>query len=179
MKIASTILAPLLLLLGSGKVLADEPTAMGSQVGSHEERKEWWMSLSIDEQQELTALFYPEWYNTLSEDKRIAYAHTAQGIYDFLNSGADSRPDDHYVGFAPLMLRASFHGAGTYHTPTGTGGSNGGTIFHQSELADDGNACIAPAPMELFHLFHGHDLVPLSDAMVIAGVVSLDVMDVS
>ncbi|KAL3908695.1 MAG: hypothetical protein SGARI_002948 [Bacillariaceae sp.] len=152
------------------------PRGQGSAVGTPQDRELWWTSLSEPEQAKLVSLFDADWFeNGIDEEERIAYAYLAQGVYDFLNSGADSNPDDFYTGFAPLMLRASFHGAGTYHSASGTGGSNGGTIFQASELADEGNACIAGAPQELFQMFHG-GAVPLSDAMVIAGVVALDVM---
>ena len=149
----------------------------GTMVGTPQDRETWWTDLSDAEKHKLTSLFDAEWFaNDIDEEEQIAYAYMAQGIYDFLASGKDSNPDDFYVGFAPLMLRASFHGAGTYHHASGTGGSNGGTIFRSGELEDGQNSCIASAPAELFQLFHGHDLVPLSDAMVIAGVVALDFM---
>lgn len=140
----------------------------------------WWESLPEAQQTKLTSLFESNWFqNDIDEDKRIAYAYSAQQIYDFLATNKDSSPNDSYVGFAPLLLRASFHGAGSYTHATGTGGSNGGTIFNHAELADAQNGCIAGATTELFDLFHGQENVPLADTVVIAGVVALDSMDVS
>ena len=156
-----------------------QDSGKGSLVSTPQDREAWWMDLSDQEKHKLTSIFDADWFaNDIDEETQIAYAFMAQGIYDFLASGKDSNPDDFYTGFAPLMLRASFHGAGTYHHASGTGGSNGGTIFRDGELQDGGNACIASAPAELYQLFHGHDFVPLSDAMVIAGVVALDFMQV-
>ncbi|KAL3927984.1 MAG: hypothetical protein SGBAC_012853, partial [Bacillariaceae sp.] len=138
----------------------------------------WWESLPEAQQTKLTSLFESNWFqNDIDEDKRIAYAYSAQQIYDFLATNKDSSPNDSYVGFAPLLLRASFHGAGSYTHATGTGGSNGGTIFNHAELADAQNGCIAGATTELFDLFHGQENVPLADTVVIAGVVALDSMD--
>jgi len=143
-------------------------------------RYSWWNSLSSEEKDSLTSIFDRTWFEKeLDQDAQVAYAYTAQQVYDFLESGADSDATDAYIGFAPLLLRASFHSSGTYTYRTGTGGTNGGTIFNHAELADEGNGCIATATKELFSLFHGSALVPLADTTVIAGVVALDVMNVS
>jgi len=149
-------------------------------VGTVFSRRSWWNSLPSEEQESLISLFDRSWFeNQLDEDTQIAYAYTAQQVYDFLVSGADSDATDAYIGFAPLLLRTSFHSAGTYTQLTGAGGTNGGTIFNHAELADEGNGCIARATDELFSIFHGSSLVPLADTTVIAGVVALDVMNVS
>ena len=154
--------------------------SIGEGVGPTESRKVWWDSLADTSQDKLSSLFETSWLqNQLDDDTRIAYLHTAQLVYDLLNSGKDSHPDDSYIGFAPLLLRASFHGAGTYTHESGTGGSNGGTIFNHAELADGQNGCIDTATSELFNIFHGSSLVPLADTMVISGVVALDFMEVS
>lgn len=153
---------------------------IGTGVGTKESRKIWWDSLEVAEQTQLTSLFESTWFeSSLDEDGRIAYAYTAQQVYDFLETDQDSNAFDSYIGFAPLLLRASFHGAGTYTKLTGTGGSNGGTIFNQAELDDGQNSCISTATTELFGIFHGSNMVPLADSVVIAGVVALDVMEVS
>ena len=142
----------------------------------------WWdTTVSEDDKAHLSSLFDDKWFNNeIDEATRAAYAFRANEMYEFLESGADSHPDDSYIGFAPLLLRASFHGAGTFDHATGIGGSNGGTIFNQAELADEQNGCIDIAANELFGLFHGSNTgVGLADTMVIAGVVALDTMDVS
>jgi catalase (peroxidase I) len=160
--------------------VSDDSSAFGTGVGSLESRQIWWDLLDKEDKVALTSLFEQSWFeNEIDQDTRIAYAYTAQQVYDFLESGADSDETDHYIGFAPLLLRASFHGSGTYTHASGTGGSNGGTIFNHAELEDGGNGCIATASNELFSIFHGSSLVPLADTMVIAGVVALDFMNVS
>jgi catalase (peroxidase I) len=161
-------------------VVVDAASSVGTGVGSPDSRQIWWDLLDDDEKSSLTSLYDPSWFqNDIDEKTRIAYAYTAQQVYDFLESGADSDETDHYIGFAPLLVRASFHGSGTYTHATGTGGSNGGTIFNHAELADEENGCIGVASNELFSIFHGSSLVPLADTMVIAGVVALDFMNVS
>jgi len=156
----------------------DDDNDVGSAVGTVAERQIWWDSLLESRKTHLTNLFDLEWFNKEIDDQtRVAYAYMAQGVYDFLDSGVDSNPDDSYIGFAPLLLRASFHGSGSFTHATGTGGSNGGTIFNHAELADDQNGCISGATTELYDLFHGHSMVPLSDSLVIAGVVALDTMN--
>jgi len=167
-------------------VLAAAPTTssssgtVGSGVGTLVSRRRWWNSLPSNNRISLSKLFERSWFeNKLDQDTQIAYAYTAQQVYDFLESGADSDENDSYIGFAPLLLRTSFHSAGTYSYRTGMGGTNGGTIFNHAELEDGGNGCIATATNELFSIFHGNPLVPLPDTVVIAGVVALDVMNVS
>jgi len=155
-----------------------EDESIGTAVGSIVERQQWWNTLSANEKAKLTGLFDKEWFtNEIDEPTRIAYAHMAKGVYDVLSSGKDSNPNDNYQSFAPLLLRTSFHGAGTYTHATGTGGSNGGTIFNHAELADKQNGCISGGTDELYDLFHGHSMVSLADSVVIAGVVALDVME--
>lgn len=160
--------------------VSDDASSVGTGVGSLESRQIWWDLLEQEDKASLTSLFEKSWFeNEIDQDARIAYAYAAQQVYDFLESGADSDETDHYISFAPLLLRSSFHGSGTYTHASGTGGSNGGTIFNHAELEDGGNKCIATASNELFSIFHGSSLVPLADTMVIAGVVALDVMNVS
>ena len=159
---------------------ASDDASVGTGVGSPDSRQIWWDLLEDNEKASLTSIYEQSWFqNEIDEETRIAYAYTAQQVYDFLESGADSDDTDHYIGFAPLLVRASFHGSGTYTHATGTGGSNGGTIFNHAELADEENGCIGVASNELFSIFHGSSLVPLADTMVIAGVVALDFMNVS
>lgn len=148
----------------------------GTAVVSSQEEAAWWGTLSEAQQTSLQDLFEPTWYETLEEEDQIAYAYVAQSLYDFVASGVDSHPQDTYTGFAPLLLRASFHAAGTFHAPTNTGGTNGGTIFQHGETEDGQNACIEEATTEMQRLFHGSTRVSLADAMVIAGVVALDTM---
>jgi len=155
----------------------DEDESVGTAVGTIAGRQTWWNTLAKDEKTKLSDLFEKEWfYNEIDEPTRIGYAHMAKGVYDFLASGKDSDPNDSYVSFAPLLLRTSFHGSGSYTHAAGTGGSNGGTIFNHAELADKQNGCISGGTDELFDLFHGHSIVPLADSVVIAGIVALDVM---
>ena len=166
----STTLLALTLTVANWHVAAGTP--------AWSEQREWWNGLSTTRKAHLASLFDSEWYYRQDRRTRIAYAYAAESLYDFLDSGADSNADDSYVGFAPLMLRASFHGAGTFNKATGTGGSNGGTIFNHAELADEANGCIETATSELVELFHGDNGVPLADVIVIAGIVALDVMEV-
>eukprot|EP00567_Pseudictyota_dubia_P014089 CAMPEP_0197435452 /NCGR_PEP_ID=MMETSP1175-20131217/3040_1 /TAXON_ID=1003142 /ORGANISM="Triceratium dubium, Strain CCMP147" /LENGTH=359 /DNA_ID=CAMNT_0042964493 /DNA_START=207 /DNA_END=1287 /DNA_ORIENTATION=+ len=123
------------------------------------------------------SLFEPSWYNSLLQEQQIAYACTAEKVYNLIDSGTDSNSDDSYQGFAPLLLRSSFHSSGSYDHGSGTGGSNGGTIFHSAELEDSQNGCISTATDKLYELFHGSSSIPLADTVVIAGVVALDTMN--
>jgi len=169
----------LLMLLGRAFAndSGDEDESVGTAVGTIAERQSWWNTLAKDEKTKLSDLFDVGWfYNEIDEPTRIAYAHMAKGVYDFLASDKDSNPTDSYSSFAPLLLRTSFHGSGSYTHAAGTGGSNGGTIFNHAELADKENGCIKGGTDELFDLFHGHSMVPLADSVVIAGIVALDVM---
>jgi len=162
------------------KAAALEHSSEGTGVGTTASRLRWWNSLESEEKNSLISLFESSWFEKeLDQDGQIAYAYTAQQVYDFLESGADSDETDHYIGFAPLLLRTSFHSAGTFSHPTGTGGTNGGTIFNKGELQDESNGCIDTATTELFSIFHGNNLVSLADSVVIAAVVALDVMNVS
>jgi len=167
----------LFIFLGLAFADDDDSTSVGTAVGTVEERQFWWNNLANSEKTKLSNLFDMGWFqNEIDEQTRIAYAHMAKGVYDFLASGKDSNPNDSYISFAPLLLRTSFHGSGSYTHAAGTGGSNGGTIFNHAELADKENGCISGGTDELFELFHGHSMVPLADSVVIAGVVALDVM---
>lgn len=146
---------------------------------SNVELGQWWDDLNEDDRSKFSDVFDQDWFEQQGADTQAAYAHLASSLYSFLGeTSTDAHDDDFYVGFAPVMLRASFHSSGTYDVPSGTGGSNGGTIFHDAELADDGNGCIAKATEQLQALFKGHN-VPLADAAVIAGAIALDVMHVS
>ena len=159
-------------------VCGDEERTQGTEVFSPEERDAWWSTLTGTEQQKLESIFFSDWLEELDDDTRLSYLQLTSSLYDFATSGADSDPTDQYTGFAPLLLRTSFHSSGTYHHESGMGGSNGGTIFQQGELDDEQNGCIDKATKALQELFQGHD-VPLADAVVIAGVVALDIMNVS
>ena len=151
-------------------------TNQGNAVVPAENELQWWQYIDQDRRDRLSSLFEPTWFDALSETERISYCYVAQSLYDFLATGIDSHAHDHYTGFAPLLLRASFHAAGSFHAPTGTGGTNGGTIFSQGELEDGGNPCINKATSALEQLFRGSHTVSLADAMVIAGSVALDTM---
>ena len=92
----------------------DDDGTPGTAVVSAAEEEVWWNSLTTARQAKLTSLFDPEWFDEQSTETQIAYCYVAQALYDFLETpGRDSRPDDSYTGFAPLLLRASFHAAGT------------------------------------------------------------------
>jgi len=172
--------ATVCIVVASAAPTNDSSETVGSGVGTAASRRRWWNSLPTTQKTSLVNLFERSWFVTqLDQDTQIAYAYTAQQLYDFLESGADSDENDSYIGFSPMLLRASFHSAGTYTHRTGTGGTNGGTIFNHAELEDAGNACISKATNELFSIFHGNTLVPLPDTVVIGGVVALDVMNVS
>jgi len=154
--------------------------SMGTGVGTATSRRSWWNSLLLGEKQSLKSLFDRSLFDSqIDFNTQIAYLFTAQQLYDFLESEADSDGTDSYIGFAPTFLRANFHSAGTYDHVTGAGGSNGGTCFNPFELEDMGNGCMAIASDELFSLFHGNSLVTLADVVVLAGVIALDVMNVS
>jgi Peroxidase len=159
-------------------------TTAGSQVSTLAERRTWWMGLSRPEQVKLERLYDPDWFfgswsSMMTSEKQVAYLHLAAALYDFVgnNSTADAHADDFYRSYAPLLLRAAMHSAGTYYWPDGTGGSNGGTVFHPAELADDQNGCMNIATRQLTALFGQHDTVSLADAVIIAGTVALDVME--
>lgn len=93
---------------------AEADATPGTAVLSAEEEAAWWNGLSADQQAELAGMFDLEWYEQQSTETQIAYCYVTQSLYDFLETpGLDSRSDDSYVGFAPLLLRASFHAAGT------------------------------------------------------------------
>ena len=140
--------------------------------------RQWWDGLDEYDRSKFTNVLDQDWFELQGADTQASYAHLASSIYSFLGeASADAHDDDSYVGFAPMMLRASFHASGSYELQSGTGGSNGGTIFHDAELADDGNGCIIKATNQLQALFKGHN-VPLADAAVIAGAIALDVMNV-
>lgn len=149
----------------------------GNQIASSQARTEWWSSLTFEQQNKLQSVYDSDWFDSVDASTQIAYAHLAHTLYDFINSDADAHEDDSYQSFAPIFLRTAFHSSGTYFLPDGSGGSNGGTIFQSGELQDDGNGCIEKATSQLEALFQGHDTVPLSDAVVIAAVVALDVME--
>jgi hypothetical protein len=150
--------------------------AQGTAVVSPENEASWWEYIPEQRREDLSGLFEPEWFGSLTEAQQISYSYVAQSLYDFLATGIDSHPHDSYTGFGPLLLRASFHAAGSFHAPSGTGGTNGGTIFVEGELNDPGNSCIDIATQELDKLFRGSPTVSLADAMVIAGSVALDDM---
>lgn len=147
-----------------------------------EDELEWWENLHNDTKHKLMGIFDEEWWfshESLTMETRASYAKLASDLFLLMEDGlSDAHSDDKYVGFAPLMLRTSFHSSGTYHQPTGTGGSNGGTIFHPAELSDANNACIEKATI-LLESLAANSTVPFADAAIIAGVVALDVMQVS
>lgn len=157
-------------------VAAQEEPIKGTAVLTGAEEAAWWAGLSTKQQEKLANLFHPPWFDYLTESKKIAYCYVAQSLYDFVSSGVDSNPHDSYVGFAPLLLRTSFHSSGSYHSGFGTGGSNGGTIYNKAELEDDMNACVVNATDRLHGLLKGSAVVSLADAVIIAGVVALDSM---
>lgn len=149
---------------------------MGSAVVSAEDAKMWWQSLPQERRMKLSDLFEPEWFGSLQESDQASYAHVAESLYTFIATGIDSHPHDSFTGFAPLLLKASFQASGTFHAPSNTGGTNGGTLFQKGELEDERNRCIDIATRELEMLFQGSERVSLADAMVIAGSVALDTM---
>jgi type II secretory pathway pseudopilin PulG len=141
------------------------------------DRRFWWTGLEQASKDKLTALYDTVWFESIDEDDKIAYLHLANVLYEFIATGADAHSDDSFSSFAPLLLRTAFHSSGTYFLPDGSGGSRGGTIFHHGELQDAGNGCIGVATTQLQALFAHHDIVPLSDAVIVAGTVALDVME--
>ena len=151
--------------------------SLGTAVLTPAQEASWWVGLSTLQQKKLTSIFYTPWFERLPEEEAISFAYVAQTFYDFLGTGADSNPDDHYQSFAPLLLRTAFHSSGSYDHSSGTGGSNGATILNDVELADDFNQCIEKATTEINNLLSGSSTVTLADAMVIAAVVALDVME--
>jgi Peroxidase len=157
---------------------------VGSQVSTSAERRTWWIGLSRQEQVKLERIYDPNWFfgsPMMTSKKRVAYLHLAAALYDFLQNNtsgvADAHADDFYRSYAPLLLRAAVHSAGTYYWPDGTGGSNGGSVFHHAELADERNGCMVVATRQLTALFGQHDTVSLADIVIIAGTVALDVLE--
>lgn len=140
------------------------------------ERSSWWQSLESDAKAKLTSYFDSTWFEAQDLNTQIDFCYTASSLYDFATSSADAHTDDFYVGFAPILLRASFHSSGTYQIKTGTGGSNGGTVFNEHELADGQNGCIDKAISAIEGLVT--PTVSKADSAVLGGVVALDVMQV-
>ena len=175
--------------VGTRRVQADTPTGVtknSRKLLTESELLSWWMDdISNEDRFKLMNIFDMDWFESLSDLNRAAYAKITQALYEFVESSdEDSHPHDSYQGFGPLLLRASFHGAGTLHVPSGTGGTNGGTIFQNGELQDVGNSCIDIATKRLEALLTEHDLmgdgstiVSKADTLVIAGNVALDSMD--
>jgi len=137
---------------------------------------EWWKSLGAAEKEKLSNPFEQTWFARLPSSGQAAYAKVVKDLNEFLDTAVDSHPADSYVGFEPLLLRTSFHSAGTFHKKSGTGGANGGTIFQKAELEDGGNACIEIATEMLQELL-GSQHVPLADCVVVAGIVALERME--
>lgn len=150
---------------------------IGTAVLTPAQEAAWWVDLSTQQQKKLASIFYTPWFERLAEEEAIAFAYVAQTFYDFLATGADSNVDDHYQSFAPLLLRTAFHAGGSYDHASGTGGSNGATIRNNVELADDFNQCIENATTAIDNLLSGSATVSLADAIVIASVVALDIME--
>eukprot|EP01134_Creolimax_fragrantissima_P007288 CFRG7288T1 len=155
--------------------LALASCAAAASASSEEDRK-WWQELSHDDASIYASYYEDNWFADLNEDKKSAYSALVRDILDFIKGPSDSHEDDSYNGFAPMLLRTSFHSAGTYHKGSGTGGSHGGTLRHDKELADGQNGCIEIGAEEIKALAANHD-VTVADAIVIAGSVSLGHMD--
>eukprot|EP00632_Arachnochrysis_sp_CCMP2950_P015356 CAMPEP_0185689408 /NCGR_PEP_ID=MMETSP1164-20130828/430_1 /TAXON_ID=1104430 /ORGANISM="Chrysoreinhardia sp, Strain CCMP2950" /LENGTH=502 /DNA_ID=CAMNT_0028355899 /DNA_START=84 /DNA_END=1592 /DNA_ORIENTATION=- len=136
----------------------------------------WWEGLGDTERAGLAAFFDAAWFDALAPGARADYARVAFLLEGFATSGADSNEHDNYVGFAPLLFRASFHSSATYDIATGSAGSDGGTLFHPAELDDAQNACIEPATTALADIQAEVPRVSKADAAVIGGVVALHVL---
>jgi len=137
----------------------------------------WWSELEEAERGALADYFEEAWFASLSVSMQASYGRVASLLEAFARSEADSNEHDSYVGFAPLLFRASFHSSGTFDLSTGTAGSNGGTIFHPAELEDGENSCIDVATAALEEVAGQVTAVSKADKAVIAGVVALNVLE--
>jgi catalase (peroxidase I) len=162
---------------GETSASSTSPASASSKAADHERDLEWWWKRQKPITKKRAPIYDPVWFASINPQARIAYTRFANAVYTFIESGADAHVDDSYQSFAPILLRAAFHSSGSYFLPDGSGGSNGGTIFHHGELEDVANGCIAVATKQLQVLFQQHPDVPLSDAVIIAGTIALDVMN--
>ena len=92
---------------------------------------------------------------------------------DIARSLRDRSHDD--GSLAPLLIRFAWHACGTYDQASGTGGSDGGTIWHAAEAADAENAGFdkARAVVQRLHAKHGATL-SRADLGILAGCVAIE-----
>ena len=78
--------------------------------------------------------------------------------------------------FGPTMVRLAWHSCGTYDRISKTGGSGGGTIRFEEELAHGGNAGLAAAVDRLAPVKRKHDDISWADLIAYVGVVAIEEM---
>jgi len=78
--------------------------------------------------------------------------------------------------FGPTMVRLAWHSSGTYDRISKTGGSGGGTIRFEEELAHGGNAGLAAAVDRLAPVKRKHDDISWADLIAYVGVVAIEEM---
>lgn len=97
-------------------------------------------------------------------DDAVDYKAVASDIASLIESDKDK---------GPTLLRLAWHCSGTYDKKSGTGGSSGGTIRFQSELAHGGNAGLTNAVKWLEPLKSKYPSVSYGDLYTLAGVVAI------
>ncbi|KNC79970.1 hypothetical protein SARC_07653 [Sphaeroforma arctica JP610] len=121
-------------------------------------------------------IYNQAWYSKLDSSKQAHYDNLTDDITSFLNGGDDSHRHDEYRGFGPVLLRTSFHAAGTFDHKFNKGGINGGTLQHNKVLEKSGNACIDIAT-DVIKVFARRNKISFADTTAIAGALALKSMD--
>ncbi len=76
--------------------------------------------------------------------------------------------------YTPLLIRFAWHSSGTYDAASGSGGSDGGTIWRAAEAADPENAGFEKARAWLKKLHARHSWVSLADLGILAAYVAIE-----
>jgi len=76
--------------------------------------------------------------------------------------------------YTPLLIRFAWHSSGTFDLKSGTGGSDGGTIWRAAEAADPENAGLEKAREWLRRLRTRHPWVTMADLGILAAYVAIE-----